>query len=249
MTQPWRFAVVVAAWNAEPWIRDSLDSIAQQTDDDFTACVVVDQCEDLTDVLAAQRCENYGWPCIVREKKMTTIENQLLAIHTMDRGNPEDVIVFVDGDDRLTHPDVFTTLRAHYADETRLTYGSYESVPFSPTCHPAQAYPPEVIATNSYREYARTGRGILWNHLRTFKYELFNQLGDADFRDDTGHYGICAPDAAFMFPCLELARGRVKFIHDVLLSYNSENPLSEWRKDPKRVNRDHDWILSRPVKT
>jgi hypothetical protein len=209
---------------------------------------VVDKGEDRTAEMALELCEKYGFQCLVRSEKCTTMENQVQAIKEMDDGNPEDVIVWVDGDDWLKHNCVLRNLREAYADDTQMTYGSYVSVPFSPTCYPAMPYPESVIETNSYRAYARKGQGILWNHLRTIQYRLFYQLRESDFMGADGMWLRCAPDAAFMFPCLELSQGKHKFIPEVLLCYNSENPRSEWRTTPKQVNEDHGWILSRPVK-
>lgn len=244
------FKVVTAAWNAQPWIQDCLISIANQQNVDVDCCVVVDYGADRTADIAQSLCKDLGFECIVRTEKANTLTNQVEAIRTLDGGDPNDVIVFVDGDDQLSGHRALESVQYAYADgATALTYGSYASVPFSPTCAPAQPYPPEVVANNSYREYARNGKGILWNHLRTFKYELFNQLGESDFTGPDGEYLECGPDATLMFPCLELANGNIKFLREVLLNYNSENPQSEWRKDPKQVNRDHDWVLTRSPKS
>jgi hypothetical protein len=48
-----------------------------------------------------------------------------------------------------------------------------------------------------------------------------------DLKDKNGNYYEMAGDCAFMYPMLELARERTKFINDVLYVYNRTNPISD----------------------
>jgi hypothetical protein len=51
-----------------------------------------------------------------------------------------------------------------------------------------------------------------------------------------------------MIPALELAGPRHMCITEVLYCYTADNPASEWRRWPDRVNADHATILRRPSK-
>lgn len=240
-----RFVFIVAAWQAEAWIEGCLQSIHDQTIQTYDVCVVDDISTDKTADLARQFCayaqRGGDWIFWANTEKKWALRNQVEMIRHMDRGNPADIIVFVDGDDRLAHNRVLETLTREYADGTLLTYGSYEPDPPSATCHPASPYPPEVIAARSYR----THPSIEWNHLRTFRYLLFNQLQDTDFCDAYGKWMKSTTDTAMMTPCLELAGDRFKFIPETLLIYNSENPLADWRTRAEQIDADHYHVLHR----
>lgn len=243
-----RFKIIVAVRNAEPWVERSLSSIRAQRYSDFDVFVVDDASTDRTAEVAGKFCEREGWGFRANTERLYALRNQVEGIRAMYSGDPMDVIVFVDGDDYLAHDHVLDTLVRHYADGTMMTYGSYRSEPFSPTCAPATPFPPQVIAAGNFRKFVAAGGGIRFNHLRTFRYALFNELDDSDFRDDRGRWFTTVPDSALMIPCLELARGRVKCLNEVLLVYNSENAHSEWRINPRQIDRDNDCILRKPPK-
>lgn len=243
-----RFKVIVAVRNAERWIGRSLESIRSQRYGDVDVFVVDDASEDRTAELAATVCKKEGWGFRANAERLYALRNQVEGIRAMYTDDPMDVIVFVDGDDYLPHDHVLDTIAKHYADDTMVAYGQYQSAPFSPTCSPSQPYPAHVVRAGTYRSFAARGGGILHNHIRTFRYEVFNQLTHDDFVDDHGEWLRAAPDGALMFPCLELARGRVKVMPEVNYVYNSENNLSEWRVWPRQVDAAHDCILRKPPK-
>lgn len=243
-----RFKIVTATWNAARWIERCLTSIAEQRYPDFDVFVVVDPSDDDTAELAERFCEMQGWGFRANTERLYALRNQVDAIRAMDDGNPEDVIVFVDGDDYLPNAFVLDRLYQHYGDGTLLTYGSYRSEPFSPTCAPATTFPREVIAAGTFRRFIAQGGGIRFNHLRTFRYEVFYGLDESDFLDDNGRWFTTVPDSALMVPCLELAGRRHKLVKDVLLVYNSENDQSEWRIRPRLIDADNDAILRKAPK-
>jgi glycosyltransferase involved in cell wall biosynthesis len=243
-----RFKIVTATWNAEPWIERCLDSLASQEGQEFDVFVVVDPSDDDTAAIAEAYCERKGWGFRANNERRYALRNQVEAIRAMDDGDPDDVIVFVDGDDYLPHGRVLNRLAYHYRDGALLTYGQYRSEPFSPTCAPATPFPRDVIERGNYRRFVAQGGGIRFNHLRTFRYRVFNALDESDFLDDKGRWFTTVPDSALMIPCLELAGARHKCLQEELLVYNSENNQSEWRIRPRLIDADNDCILRKPVK-
>lgn len=238
------FKIISTQRNASVWLPTHIESIHNQIGQPFDVCLCDDASTDGSAEIIIGAAQDYGWKTLIRTMPVGALRNQVDGIRLMDP-EPEDVIVFVDGDDWLAHPRVLERLAFYYQDGTQVAYGQYQSVPFSPTCSLAGPYPPDVIASGEYRKHTRDGRGIPWNHIRTFTYNVFSQVTEKDLTDDNGNYYMAAPDAVLMYPCLELANGRVKFMDEVLYTYNSENPASEWRHDPRLSARCHQSVLGK----
>lgn len=226
------------------WIKGTLDSISEQDYDHYTVCVVDDASTDegQADFIEAY-CKSQGWEYILREKHVGAMGNQVAAINRICLYD-DDVIVIVDGDDRLASNDVLSYLSHVYSKGTvDMTYGSYIPDPPSPTCPMPRAYPQEVVAAGNYRTWTRK-HGIIFNHLRTFKYGLFKQMNeDVDFKWPDGKWFEACADTAIMIPALELSGGRHRYISKKLYIYNSENPISDWRKRADTINKTHEYIL------
>ena len=49
-----------------------------------------------------------------------------------------------------------------------------------------------------------------------------------------------------MLALLDSVGARHRFIPDTLLIYNSENPTSEWRVTPKRIDETYAYVIGLP---
>lgn len=248
-----QFLIVSAGHNAAPWVDKCIMSVAEQQYGHFRMVLVDDASTDgSADVIrrTLANLDDDRFTLIANDERKGAMFNQVHAIRQMAPAD-DDVIVWLDSDDRLAHGNVLSRLRSYYngpgvaGDCVLMTYGQYKSEPFSPTCNPAFAYPPEVIAHSDYRAFTHRGGGIRFNHLRTVMAKLFYAMDDTDFQDGHGNWFQSCCDAAVMIPALELADGRFRFIEEVLYAYNSENPSSDWRRHPKQVDDDHHHILYR----
>lgn len=242
-----RFKIITAVYNAAKFFPRYVESVANQTHGDYEVIVVDDASNDGTAELVAEAAKISRFTCILNSVNRGATYNQVHGIRALDC-HPDDVLVFVDGDDRLAHPDALRHLERYYQDDTQLVYGQYEPDPPSSTCQLAAQYPQHIINDRSFRQLSATGGGIYWNHLRTFKYGLFAQMSDADFTDDQGLWYQTATDAAFMYPALELAAPHIEFCDEVLYLYTSDNPHSDWRRAPRQCDRDHMHILGKAPK-
>lgn len=232
----------MAGWNCAGWARESMASVEAQTVRSFDVCVTDDASRDGTHEIVREFCEQHGWTYFINTENRGTLWNQVGMIRAICT-DPDDVIVFVDLDDRLAHERVFEVLDRYYATGIDMAYGSYVSEPFSATCVPSRPYPPHVVRHNSYRHFARFEGGIVHNHLRTFKYKLFQSMQDSDFTYEDGTWLKTGPDSALMFPALELSGGNWAFMPEILYIYNSENAQSDWRRWPRVVDAAHARIL------
>ena len=137
---------------------------------------------------------------------VTVAENLYMAI---GRRASDDVIVWLDGDDWLAHPEVLTRVREMHEAGALLTYGQYMTIDGKPGhCAP--------YVHNSYRR-----EPWLASHLKTFRAGLFHQIHPEDLQLD-GEWLSLAVDVGVTLPMLELAGPeRVKFCEEVLCVYNS----------------------------
>ncbi|MCL5438337.1 MAG: glycosyltransferase, partial [Candidatus Thermoplasmatota archaeon] len=120
------------------------------------------------------------------------IENIYIAIRKLCK-NPDSIIVLLDLDDALIGKGVIKTLNDAYDGGADATVGS-------------------MLRTDKYAEYPvdfrnpRTSRGgNVWQHLRTFRKYLFDQIRLEDFQVD-GEWVPYAEDWAIMLPIVELSK-------------------------------------------
>jgi glycosyltransferase involved in cell wall biosynthesis len=244
-----RFYVLVAFRNEPRLLSRCLQMLDAQDDEDFHVVIADDASEDsgvdavLTNYLDREHFDN--WTVLRNETRLRTLHNQVQAIRSVEM-NPEDVIVFCDGDDRLARHDTLSTLRGYYTDDVDLTYGSYEPDPPSETCPSIELIPYDVCAKRGgYRQWARS-HGTRWNHLRTFRRRIFDAIPESYFIHD-GEWLTACPDHALMTPALELAGGRHRMIPETMLIYTSDRPDAEWRVDAEGIHRHYGWVIRQPA--
>ena len=90
-------------------------------------------------------------------------------------------------------------------------------------------YPQDIIEAGDFKKDPQ------WraSHLRTFKAKLAKALTKEDLSDEDGGYYQYAYDQALMFPMMEMARERIRFIPDILCIYNDENPMNVHKVQPQ----------------
>lgn len=237
-----RFKVVVASRNVMRWLPACLNSIGEQSYTNYDVIVIDDASDPVQAGFIQDYCEKKGWTSVLNLERKGAMYNHVQAIRNFC--DPEDVVVFVDGDDRLANETVLQTLDEYYSTGNYdLTYGSYISVPFSKTCEQARPYPEEVIRKRRFRRHTEK-YGLHVNHLRTVKAFLAQQLGDENFTMRDGTWFEACTDTALMIPCLELAGPRHAVIPEILYHYNSENPQSDWRTKLNKIREIDKHIYS-----
>ena len=104
-------------------------------------------------------------------------------------------------------------------------------------------YPKDIIESGDFRKDPK------WraSHLRTFKAKLAKRLTKDDLSDEDGNFYRYAYDQALMFPMMEMACERIRFVSDILYIYNDENPMNVHKVEPEeqiemayRVRNNHE---------
>lgn len=245
------FRIVTPIFNAGTLVAENVAMLRRQTHGDFH-CVLVDDCSTDDSVAMARRAiaGDPRFELLCNEVKRYAIGNAVTALERM-RPADDDVVVLIDGDDRLFAESVLERIAEVYArGNCWLTYGSYTSAANGAADSRCQAYSPAVVRSNSFRRerwygsHLKTFRAHLWRHidaatLRTDEAELrsvirrqlltghprlawqMRQVGIADLLDPSGCWFRRCYDKAIMLPLLELSGERAVFVPDVVYRYNS----------------------------
>jgi glycosyltransferase involved in cell wall biosynthesis len=242
---PERYIVIVTVRNGAEWIKRCLESIRNQTVTNFE-CIVVDDCStDGTGEIA----EHFGNPeggldddrFFVQRNTVRRFQayNMVQAARTYAT-RPEDVVVFIDGDDWLLHDRAFERIQDAYADGAWMTYGCLIESTGNPTRF--GRYPINVARESRFREH-------VWcaTPPRTFKRFLLDELKDEDFMVE-GKWPEMAGDVCVYTPIMELAAERTVGIREPIYVYNTETPDNEHKVDPYEATRIRDLLLQRPPK-
>jgi hypothetical protein len=134
---------------------------------------------------------------------------------------PDDVIVVLDGDDRLATDRALEVIAEYYRRcNCWATYGSWVSNDPSHTGMPRGLWPAYPENTTDFRNAPWLGTAI-----RTWKRWLWDLIDDRDFRGSQGEYLQVTEDQAVMLPILEMSgTERARHIPEALMVYNRTTP-------------------------
>ncbi len=237
-TEQKRMVVVTPSYNNKDYYRENLDSIFGQDYENFRVIYVDDASTDGTGDLVDAYIQEHGLQdkatVIHNPKNMGGLYNLYHAIHSCD---DDEIIVEMDGDDAFPHDQVLSYLNEVYADEdVWLTYGQYQNQPAEVAKQLgiglkgyARPVSPQIVKNNNFR------RVWVFMALRTFYAGLFKKIKHADMLVDKSvpeYAGTFYPeswDLVMMYPMLEMAGPRFKFIDEILYLRNIDNPLNSFK--------------------
>lgn len=245
-----RFKIVVPSFNSVDYIGKTLHSIEMQNFKEYDVCVIDDGSTiKMQKEIITEFCQRNGWKLLFNEKNYGALYGLVHAIPLL-QCEDDDVIVVIDGDDWLAHANVLNRLHEIYANsDVYLTWGQCEIYPAGKTpMKYAQPIPDMVIEQQLYRDIPY----VFW-HPATFKYFLWRQIDDRDLRDVNGEYFRVLKDKATVFPMLEMAGKKIRFVDETLYIYNLQNPLNDYactpREEFERVDRLIAGRSRYPIKT
>lgn len=232
------FSIICCGYNSVQWIERSIESVLSQTYKNFEILCIDAQTNDGTyDKLIKFQNKHDNIKVFKNENRKFQVENTLFGVK---QSKENSICVTLDFDDWLKDNTVLNYLNEIYQDPNIwMTYGCYEHHPYQSVAHLYHDYPNEVKINGTFRQYPRW----LSSHLRTFKRELFLKIPHDNLVDVNGNYYDMAGDTVFMYPMLEMARERTKFISKILYVYNRTNPLSD-----DRINVMHQENIANEVR-
>lgn len=229
--------VFTGSYNNVRWIDRYVRSLASQDYRHWKCVYVNDASSDQTSALIKKTVKKYKvdnhFKIIDNPTRHGLVDNMFTYLNKI---SGKYVVVIIDGDDFLAHKRVFSRIAKAYKNpKTWTTYGNYKAVPknieHKSLCHPI---PKKIKDPLFFRKSP-------WftSHLRTFYAKLFHKIKKEDLQEN-GQFFQTAGDVATMLPILEMSRkGHILFIPEVLLFYNTINPLSDYHKiqEQQRVDK------------
>lgn len=217
-----KFIILMPVYNAKKYIGAAIHSVLTQDYKNFLLVIIDDASTDGTLEFAKTFEDRNNVRIIANKERVgSALANMVTAIQ-MFATNREDIIVGVDGDDKLSCDDVLSHLNEVYSNaDIWMTYGQF--IPAS------GAYGPYCRKIDDIRGYRESP--YWWaSHLRTFKKKLWDKVKDSDLRDETGGYYKTAWDAAFIYPMLEMCgQKHHMFIEKVCYVYTDNSDLNDFK--------------------
>jgi len=229
-----RIVIITAAYNNKDYYQRMLDSVFCQKYDNWHLMYVDDCSPDGTGDVAEEYINQKEFQekvtFIKNDERECALANQYKTIHQC---SDRDIIIILDGDDWFANDTILAYVNEVYADpNVWLTYGQFREYPSGRKGFCCQMSK-DIVRRNALRDFSH-----IPSHLRTFYAGLFKKIKKEDLMRD-GDFFKMSGDIAAMMPMIEMARDHFKFIPHILLTYNSETPLNDY-KVSKKLQRETD---------
>ena len=190
-----------------------LESVAHQTYPSIRCVVIDDASQDETAGVARRWASDFphGIQVVVNAERRGKMANLVDALSEVD---DHDVVVELDGDDRLLSADAATDLaRIHIRVDLVWTQHQVARGPWRSWTHWRSTDLP--LAYRLCRELPRLTWSRSWypGHLRSFKAWMFRRIEYDDLKLD-GQFVAAAADAAYFCPLLEMTPPELRYFYD-----------------------------------
>ena len=233
-TQAVQFAIVSAARNCAAWVENNVQSVLGQRYPHWRAVLIDDASTDSTFAKAQASAASDDRYTVLRNETQHGALANIVRATELAAHAANDVIVIIDGDDWLSDNTALERLAHYYSDPSLwLSYGSHkllrrrwrDRLRGRPNRGQARPVPDSVARLGLYRYH--TGPWCA-SHLRSYRKFLWDEIRDADLRDDDGEYFCSAADVATMLPLMEMAGPEhARYLPDILYVYNNDHASSD----------------------
>jgi hypothetical protein len=231
-----KIVVIVPFHNAGKLLDECVQSLVQQDYDAFEVIFIDDASTDKNRDFVPP--PGFNARVIRNTKRRGAACNLHHAI--MEYCEPNDIVVCVDGDDRLSCRDALTYINHQYEKyNCWVMYGQYKD---------NEGVPGISAPFASLKDFGTLRRHWRCSHIKTFRAGLFHRIAEQDpsfncFKDSQGKWLQAATDAAIMFPLVEMAGFyRVLFNEKILYIYNRESPLAHHHQHLALQQSAFDWV-------
>jgi len=224
--------LVSTMYNAEAYVANCIQSVAQQNYGNYTQYIIDDASTDNSASVAQTTIDRLPeelrnkFVLIRRTTNVGAVKNQIDIMRTLE---DDDVVVILDGDDWLVNdPDIFHYYNNIYHDGYEFSYGScwslVDNIPLI-----SQPYPKTVRDAKAYRNY-HFNWVMPYTHLRTFRKRLLNKVPDSAFKDSDGNWFKAGGDGSVFYSVIEQADpNKIKVVSRIVYNYNDTNPLNDYK--------------------
>ncbi len=224
--RPRSITVLLPFYNPGPFLAAAVESLTMQDYDSFRVVACDDASTDGSAAAIPRDDPRFTLVTNRRNSGGGLVMHRLISEHC----DSDDIVVQLDGDDRLSAADTLSEVNRQYAEQNCwVLYGQYQTS--SGAYGTSRPFPDR-------RSFDRLRTRHAISHLRTFRAGLYHRIGEQNpgyscMKDDAGAFVRVAMDVAIMNPLAELAGfDRVRFNDRVLYTYNVDNPRSVFRIDP-----------------
>jgi glycosyltransferase involved in cell wall biosynthesis len=222
-----KFLIICPLYNVETTIQKTINSILLQDYKNYKCIIVNDNSTDKTiEIINKVIYNNSNFILVNNKERKYSLSNIYNSIHHYSK-EEEEIVIILDGDDFFASKDVLSYLNEYYlTNKCWLTYGSYVNLSNMKKGAFSKQIPSYVIENNLFRNHE-------WctSHMRTFKSFLFKSIKKESLCDTEGNFYKITGDLAIMFPMLEMAYDKSRYIDKVLYIWNDLNELNDHKKD------------------
>lgn len=212
---------IVPCRNIEKNVPLLIDSLVNQTNDNWRCTIIDDNSEDdtqmtiLSHLIKTQKDHKISF----HHNYMRKHALRNIVEWSRPHQDSDDIVAVIDGDDQLCNNDTVSLLINAYADGNEVVWTAHKW-----DINGMNISKPMPANVNPYQWPWST------SHLRTFKASLLKRVSDDNFKDSKGEWFKRGYDQALMLPLLSLTENR-KYINDVCYLYNINSvsmPKRDW---------------------
>ena len=217
--------VIIPSYNNEKFYEGNLKSVFSQNYKNFRVIYTNDSSTDRTGELVQQFVEEFGdgidFIFVDTEENGGPMCSTYNMVHMCEKN---EIVVVVDGDDKLSHDDVLKRInQAYLSDKVWMTYG-LDHCRIKHNGH-SKPTPMKNLRDGTFRKLR-----YRWSHIRTFYAGLFQSVDKERWMHE-GRFFPIGGDIAVICNLLDMAHEHVYYIDEVLYDYNMDNPLNDFRRD------------------
>jgi len=260
-----KFIIISAVYNMSEHLKANIAMLKLQNYDNFEVYFGDDLSTDNSCEVIENNIKNDPRFHLIKHTEKKFSMGNICACIEAANPTDEDIIVLVDGDDRLANENVLSCINQTYAETNCLmTYGSFGANGEKHKC--CKPYPSLAATFNLFRFFKWRA-----SHLKTFKYKLWKRIKKSDLtitKKEYKHtiknallkgkiktwknlkkvkyedivtlrqeYVRRCDDKAFTLPMLEMAGNRSVFIDKLLYEYDAQGAHDFGNSDKKWAQR------------